>query len=62
MHDARAVAEDAADRASKGADDRFTAMERALLGETPWDTRRRLVGIGLVVLGVALATVAAVAS
>lgn len=43
--EARDAASKAAERVRQGADDRFRAMERAILGDTPSDKRRRLFSI-----------------
>jgi hypothetical protein len=58
----RKDAEQAARHVGMRADDRFDAIEAALLGESKSETRRRLASVGAVVLGVALATWGSVAA
>jgi hypothetical protein len=45
----------------KSSEQRFTAMEQALLGDTRWDKRRRVASVAAVVVGVTLATIGSVA-
>jgi hypothetical protein len=54
-------ASSAAELVRKATDARFTALERALLGDTRWDRRRRLASVAAVVLGVLIATIGSAA-
>ena len=54
------VAQEAGDRAYRAAERRFSALERAVLGDTRRDIRRRVVSIALLVGGIVLASVGAV--
>jgi hypothetical protein len=45
----------------KSSEQRFTAFEQALLGDTRWDKGRRLARVAAIIFGVTLATIGSVA-